>query len=94
LPPEYWEALLAAPHAGAGPAGKPIAACKLSELVRHVLRVSYARCGRIVEIRAVDATLLYGADAVWNDVGQRLLDNTCQQRTERHEEDCCWPSFD
>jgi hypothetical protein len=32
--------------------------------------------------------------SVWRDVGQRLLDNTCTQRTGRHEEDGCWPSYD
>ena len=31
---------------------------------------------------------------MWRDVGQRLLDNTCSQRTGRLEEDGCWPSFD
>lgn len=30
----------------------------------------------------------------WKDVGQRLLDNTCTQRTGRHEEDGCWPTFE
>jgi hypothetical protein len=29
---------------------------------------------------------LHGGNAVWKDVAQRLLDNTCQQRTGRHEE--------
>jgi hypothetical protein len=28
------------------------------------------------------------------DVAQRLLDDTCQVRTGRHEEDGCWPSFE
>ena len=37
---------------------------------------------------------LYGPDAIWKDVGLRLLDNTCTQRTGRHEEDGCWPSYD
>jgi hypothetical protein len=37
---------------------------------------------------------LYGGNAVWKDVAQRLLDNTCQQRTGRHEEDGCWPAFE
>ena len=52
------------------------------------------RCGRIVEIQTADAVRLYGAETEWNTVGQRLLDNTCQQRTGRHEEDGCWPSFE
>jgi hypothetical protein len=67
---------------------------RLSEVERHVLRVSCQRCGRTVEIQTVDAIRLYGAKAVWKDVGQRLLDDTCQQRTGRHEEDGCWPSFE
>jgi len=41
-----------------------------------------------------DAVRLAGPQAVWKDVGQRLLDDTCQQRTGRHEEDGCWPSFE
>ena len=44
--------------------------------------------------RKADATRLHGEKAVWKDVGQRLLDNTCQQRTGRHEEDGCWPAFE
>ena len=67
---------------------------RLSEIQRHVLRVSCRRCERTVEIQAVDAVRLYGGDAVWKDVAQRLLDNTCQQRTGRHEEDGCWPAFE
>ena len=42
----------------------------------------------------VDAIRLYGMQAVWKTVGQRLLDDTCAQRTGRHEEDGCWPAFD
>ena len=59
-----------------------------------MLRVSCRRCARIVEIQKADAVRLAGAQAVWKDVGQRLLDDTCQQRTGRHEEDGCWPSFE
>ena len=44
--------------------------------------------------QTADAVRLYGANAVWKDVAQRLLDNTCQQRTGRHEEDGCWPAFE
>ena len=67
---------------------------RLSEIRRHVLRISCRRCERTVEIQTVDAIRLYGGNAVWKDVAQRLLDNTCQQRTGRHEEDGCWPGFD
>jgi hypothetical protein len=61
---------------------------------RHVLRVSCRRCDRIVEIQTVDALRLYGAHAIWKDVGMKLLDNGCQERTGRLEEDGCWPSFE
>jgi hypothetical protein len=93
MPPEYWQAVLKNPRTDIGPAG-PSLRRRLSEIPQHVLRVSCSRCGRIVEIQKVDAVRFYGADAVWKDVGRRLLDNTCQQRTGRHEEDGCWPSYD
>ncbi|WP_456727203.1 hypothetical protein [Bradyrhizobium sp. USDA 3397] len=93
LPPEYWQALLDDPRAHAKPVvsgeGK-----RLSQIARHILRVSCRRCARTVEIQKADAVRLYGADATWRNVCQRLLDNTCTQRTGRHEEDGCWPSFD
>jgi hypothetical protein len=31
---------------------------------------------------------------LWKDVGQRLLDDICQQRTGSHEDDGCWPNFE
>jgi hypothetical protein len=92
LPPEYWESVLQDPRA--------LSSClqtrqmPLSEVQRHVLRVCCRRCGRIVEIQKADAVRLYGPEAVWKKVGQRLLDDTCQQRTGRLEEDGCWPSFE
>ena len=92
LPVEYWDALLNDPRAAAP--GSQFCQRPLSEIPRHVLRVSCRRCDRTVEIQTADAIRLYGADAVWKHVGQRLLDDTCQQRTGRHEEDGCWPSFD
>jgi hypothetical protein len=93
LPTEYWQALLddarqvrsAVPSAGA---------LRLSQIPQQILRVGCCRCRRLVEIQKVDATRLYGADAVWKEVGKRLLDNTCTHRTGRHEEDGCWPTFD
>ena len=96
MPPEYWHALLGDPLADAKleTVGPPVRLLRLSEIPQHVLRVSCRRCARIVEIQKADATRLYGENAVWKDVGQRLLDNTCQQRTGRHEEDGCWPSFE
>lgn len=66
-----------------------IQSSKVSQIGRHVLRVACNRCSRIVEIQKADAVRLYGPDAVWKEVGQRLLDATCQRRTARHEEDGC-----
>jgi hypothetical protein len=92
LPAEYWESVLKDPRAG--PTGAQMRQRRLSEIPRHVLRVSCRRCERTVEIQTADAVRLYGGDAVWKDVAQRLLDDTCQQRTGRHEEDACWPAFE
>jgi hypothetical protein len=66
---------------------------RLSEIPRHVLRVECRRCLRTVEIQKLDAIRMYGEHATWKEVGQRLLDSTCQNRTGRHEEDGCWPKF-
>ena len=92
LPAEYWDSVLKDPRAGA--TGAQLRQRPLSEIQRHVLRVSCRRCERIVEIQTADAVRLYGGNAVWKDVAQRLLNNTCQQRTGRHEEDGCWPDFE
>ena len=92
LTAEYWESVLKDPRADATATQKRRR--RLSEIQRHVLRVSCRRCERTVEIETADAVRLYGGNAVWKDVAQRLLDNTCQQRTGRHEEDGCWPTFD
>jgi hypothetical protein len=92
LPVEYWDALLNDPRAAAN--GLQLWQRPLSEISRHVLRVSCRRCDRTVEIQTADAVRLYGADAIWKHVGQRLLDDTCQQRAGRHEDDGCWPGFD
>jgi hypothetical protein len=91
LPAEYWESVLKDPRAATG---AQMRQRRLSEIQRHVLRVSCRRCERTVEIQTADAVRLYGGNAVWKDVAQRLLDNTCQQRTGRHEEDGCWPAFE
>jgi hypothetical protein len=91
MPAEYWDAVLK--DADARQAGPPIQSRKLSEIDRHVLRVSCSRCGRIVEIQKADACRLYGPDAGWKQVGQRLLDASCHQHTGRYEEDGCWPQF-
>ncbi|MCP1750958.1 hypothetical protein [Bradyrhizobium elkanii] len=92
LPAEYWESVLKDPRADTTDA--QIRQRRLSDIRRHVLRVSCRRCERIVEIQTADAVRLYGRNAIWKDVAQRLLDNTCRQRTGRHEEDGCWPAFE
>ena len=94
LPAEYWDAVLRDASAHSPPRGSSIRMLKLSKIMQHVLRVSCSRCSRIVEIQKADAVRLYGSQAVWKDVARRLLDNTCHQRTGRHEEDGCWPSYD
>ncbi|BAR63456.1 hypothetical protein ACVIWV_010127 [Bradyrhizobium diazoefficiens] len=93
LPAEYWQALLDDPRAESRP-GPSLPALRLSQLPQHILRVSCRRCSRVVEIQKADAARLYGRDARWKNVGQKLLDNTCQVRTGRYEEDGCWPQFE
>ncbi|MBP2429160.1 hypothetical protein ABIF38_009099 [Bradyrhizobium japonicum] len=92
LPAEYWASVLKDPRVGTTEV--QMRQRRLSEIQRHVLRTSCRRCQRTVEIQTADAVRLYGANALWKDVAQRLLDNTCQQRTGRHEEDGCWPAFE
>jgi hypothetical protein len=93
LPPEYWQALLENVRSDARPSGHSSGSPRLSDISQHLLRVSCRRCGRTLEIQKVDAVRLYGERAFWKDVGLRLLDDTCTQRTGRHEEDGCWPSY-
>src|ERR1700682_1665323 len=92
LPAEYWDSVLKDPRAQAD--GAQIRQRRLLEIQRHVLSISCRRCERTVEIQTADAVRLYGGNAAWKDVAQRLLDNTCQQRTGRHEEDGCWAAFE
>jgi hypothetical protein len=94
MPAEYWQALLDDAADDRTPLGPSIRMLRLSDIQRHLLRVGCRRCGRTVEIQKADAVRLASPQAVWKDVGQRLLDDTCQQRTGRHEEDGCWPSFE
>ncbi|MDB5616207.1 hypothetical protein [Tardiphaga sp.] len=93
MPEEYSDAVLRSPQAHQR-AGVPIQQRRLSEIPRHILRVSCRRCDRIVEIQAADAVRLYGPHAIWKDVGMKLLDNGCQQRTGVREDDGCWPSYE
>jgi NMD protein affecting ribosome stability and mRNA decay len=92
LPAEYWEALLKDERASVSDA--QMRQRRLSEISRHVLRISCRRCVRTLEIQTVDAVRLYGGNTMLKDAARRLLDDTCQQRTGRYEEDGCWPSFD
>jgi hypothetical protein len=91
-PPEWWDSVLSDPH-DARKSWVPIQQRRLSEIPRHLLRVECLRCLRVVEIQKSDAVRLYGPQAVWKDVGNRLLDDGCRQRTGRHEEDGCWPNW-
>jgi hypothetical protein len=92
LPPEYWEAVLKNPRAGT--TGARMRQQRLAEIQRQVLRVFCRRCERIVEIQTIDAVRLFGGNAIWKDVARRLLDDACEQRTGRYEEDGCWPAFE
>jgi hypothetical protein len=92
LPTDYWDSLLNDPRAGTN--GYRLSQRCLSEIQRHLLRVTCRRRERTVEIQTVDAVRLYGSNAIWKDVAQRLLDDSCQQRTGRYEEDGCWPAFE
>lgn len=93
MPDEYWRALLDDASAQTADARRLGPSPRLCEIPQHVLRISCRRCERIVEIQKVNAIRLYGQQARWKEVAQRLLDNTCQNRTGRHEEDGCWPAF-
>jgi hypothetical protein len=93
LPEAYWRSVLNDSPADDMPAGRS-APLRLCDLRQHVLRVSCRKCERIVEIQKADAVRLYGDHAIWKEVGQRLLNNTCQNRTGRYEEDGCWPTFE
>jgi hypothetical protein len=92
LPNAHWDAVLHDPRGQAEPV--PILHRRLSEIPRHILRVSCRRCDHIVEIQTADAMRLYGQHAIWKDVGRRLLDDGCQQRTGSREDDGCRPSYD
>ncbi|MBB4395100.1 hypothetical protein [Bradyrhizobium sp. ERR14] len=70
LPAEYWESVLKDPRAGLTVA--QARSRRLSEIKGHVLRISCRRCERTVEIQTADAVRLYGSNALWKDVAQRL----------------------
>lgn len=88
----WWDAVLSDPAVQRSN-WIPIQQRRLSEIPREMLRVECIRCLRIVEIATSTAMRLYGPHAIWKEVGQKLLDDGCQHRTGRHEEDGCWPSW-
>ena len=94
MPDEYWHAVLNDAQFETRSSERSSAGQRLSEIPQHVLRVSCRRCERIVEIQKADAIRLYGQQASWREVGQRLLNNTCENRTGRYEADGCWPAFE
>jgi hypothetical protein len=94
MPPEYGKAVLSDPCADARPIGVPIQQRRLSEIPRHVLRVSCRRCDRVVEIQTADAVRLYGRHTTWKEAGTRLLDDGCRQLTGSREDDGSWPNFE
>ncbi|MFK4489573.1 hypothetical protein ABIA45_004651 [Bradyrhizobium sp. USDA 336] len=92
IPDALWQSLLDDPRA-AGKPKQPIQQCRLADIQRHMLRVECSRCSRIVEMQKAEAIRFFGADAIWKKVGQRLLDQTCTNRTGSHEDDGCWPNW-
>src|ERR1700686_1341134 len=74
LPAEYWESILKDPRADA--TGGQIRPRILSEIQRHVLRISCRRCERTVEIQTADGIRLDGGKAGWKGVGPRVLANS------------------
>src|SRR5947209_18753026 len=55
MPPEYWQSVLDEAAAEGRPAGRSMQTLQLSEIPRHILRVSCRRCSRTVEIQKADA---------------------------------------
>ncbi|ABA06351.1 hypothetical protein Nwi_3104 [Nitrobacter winogradskyi Nb-255] len=51
-------------------------------------------CRGLSDKQKADAVRAYGPHAIWKDVGQRLLDNTCPHRTGRHEVNGYWPGWE
>jgi hypothetical protein len=92
MPAEYWESVLKDRRAAA--TGAQLRQRRLSEIQRHVLRVSCRRCERTVEIQTADAVRLYGGNAVlactpslvcaWmSGWRQNTTPRRCQAETER-----------
>ena len=92
MPEAYWNSVLRDERGRTQ--GIPIQNRRLLEIPRHVLRVWCRRCDRTVEIQTSDAIRLHGRHSIWKDVGKKLLDDGCQQRTGRLEENGCWPAYE
>lgn len=86
----WWASVLADPRAVTA---RPSPSLKLCEIQSGQLRISCSRCSKVIEIQRQDAVDQFGAGATWREVGGRLLDDACEIRTGRHEEDGCWPDF-
>ncbi|MCS3893295.1 hypothetical protein M2171_002428 [Bradyrhizobium japonicum USDA 38] len=86
----WWDAVLRDPRGGTD---RPAARLTLGEVQAKELTVSCQRCQRVVREYRRDLIARWGADALWRDVGQRLLNERCEIRTGRHEENGCWPDF-
>jgi hypothetical protein len=75
LPEAYWE-FIVQDHRGQIRTGVPIQQRRLSEIPRHVLRVTCRRCDRIVEIQTVDAVRVYGLERCRYEAARRWLPRT------------------
>jgi hypothetical protein len=71
------------PAASATGRVRPMSGCRFQTLRAKILRVECRRCSRCVEIQRLDAVKLYGPNATWRDVRQRLLDDGCRIRMGR-----------
>jgi hypothetical protein len=89
LPEAYWE-FIVQDHRGQIRTGVPIQQRRLSEIPRHVLRVTCLAATGSWRSRPS----MRCASTVWKDVGMKLLDDGCRERTGGLEEDGCWPSFE
>jgi hypothetical protein len=87
--PELWTSLLTDARA----AGKPPSFRSSNAASPTSNAMCCASGARIVEMRKVDAVEYFGADALWKNVSQRLLDQTYTNRSGSHDEDGCWPDW-
>jgi hypothetical protein len=89
---EYWDDVLKGPQGGR----EAMATDPADAAIGDSARVVAGRVRPVLSLRRdqrLDAVKLYGPHAVWKDVGKRLLDDGCQVRTGRLEEDGCWVAW-